>query len=50
MKGLDVKKLLNENLYVIVSSKEALKDVIPIQWAEDVLNGERNVVVKSATN
>lgn len=29
----------------IISSKEALKDVIPIEWSEDVLSGEKKVVI-----
>lgn len=29
----------------IVSSKEALKDVKPIEWGKDVLRGEKRVIV-----
>jgi uncharacterized protein YuzE len=29
----------------IVSYKEALKDVIPIDWSEDVLSGKKKVIV-----
>lgn len=29
----------------IVSSKEALKDVKPIDWGKDVLRGEKRVIV-----
>lgn len=31
-----------------VSSKEALKDIIPIKWNKDVLDGNKKVVVHSA--
>lgn len=29
-----------------VSSKEALHDVIPVQWSPEVLNGEKKAVIK----
>lgn len=30
----------------IISSKDALKDVIPFEWNEEVLNGEKKVIIK----
>lgn len=30
----------------IVSSKEALKDVTPFDWSEDVLNGNKKVLIE----
>ena len=29
-----------------MSTEEALKDIVPIDWAEDVLNGERKITIK----
>lgn len=29
----------------IISSEEALRDIVPIEWDEEVLNGERKVVL-----
>lgn len=44
MKGLDVRKIKNrEN--TIISSKEALKDVVPINWSKNVLSGKKKVTV-----
>lgn len=48
MDGLDLKKL-EEKKSRFVSMEEALKDVIPIDWGEDVLNGKVKVVVRPAT-
>lgn len=31
-----------------VSSKEALKDVIPIKWNNDIVNGNKKNIVNSA--
>lgn len=33
-----------------MSMKEALSDVIPIQWSEDVLQGKRNVIIRKAND
>ena len=30
----------------IISSKEALKDVDKIKWSNEVLNGEKKVIIK----
>ena len=43
---LDFSKISNRNTK-IVSSEEALKDVKPIEWSEDVLNGKRDMKKKS---
>ncbi|MFR8346869.1 hypothetical protein [Mediterraneibacter gnavus] len=42
---IDFGKIRNRNTK-IVSSEEALKDVKPIEWSEDVLNGKRKVTIK----
>jgi len=41
---LDLNNLLSKKS-IIVSSKEALKDVTPIQWSKDVLCGKVKVIV-----
>ena len=33
-----------------VSTKEALKDVTPINWSTDVINGKNKIVLKSNKN
>lgn len=30
----------------VMSSKEALKDVTPIEWSDEVISGERKVIIK----
>ena len=44
MKKLDLTKL--DFADVNISSKEALSDVIPIPWNNDVLTGRRKVIIK----
>jgi len=43
-KPLDLKKLQNKE-HTITSSEEALKDVIPIDWDNDVVNGKKKVLL-----
>ena len=43
---LDFSKISNRNTK-IVSSEEALRNVKPIEWSEDVLNGKRGICKKS---
>jgi hypothetical protein len=43
-KKLDLSVLKNKKR-ISMSSKEALKDVTPIDWPEDVLSGKRKVIV-----
>jgi len=43
-RSLDISKI-NTKKYIIVSSEEALKDIIPINWAKDVLSGKKKVLV-----
>lgn len=38
-------KVLRSKPIKIVSSEEALKDVTPIDWGDDVINGKRKVTV-----
>jgi len=38
-------KLLNKK-HRIISTEKSLKDIIPINWSEDVLSGKKKVEVK----
>ena len=42
---LDLNRLKGKNSQVI-STKNALSDVIPIKWDEEVINGHKNVLLK----
>lgn len=44
--GINMDIIRKHNLKV-VSTKEALKDVTPIQWSESVKNGSKKVIVSS---
>ena len=44
LKSLDLNKLQSKNS-VIISSKESLKDVTPINWNNKVLAGERKITI-----
>lgn len=44
-KKVDYKSLLKNKRTIIVSSQEALKDVVPIEWSEDVLSGKTKIVI-----
>ena len=50
MVKLNVKKLRKEKNTVIVSSKEALKDVNTIGWPKEVMTGEKKVEIKVINN
>lgn len=43
-RSLNINKLATKNM-TTMSSKEALKDVIPFQWSAEVLNGNKNIIV-----
>jgi len=43
-KALDINKLKTKK-YTIVSSEDALKDVIPIQWDDDVADGKKKILL-----
>lgn len=30
----------------VITSEEALKDVVPMSWSENALNGEKKVIIK----
>ena len=41
---LDLKKLKFSD--EIVSTKDAIQDIVPIQWSHDVLEGKKKAVIK----
>ena len=43
-KPLDLGKIKDKKS-VLVSTEEALKDVTPIEWATDVLNGNKQAIL-----
>jgi len=43
-KSLDIRKIKDKKS-VVVSTEEALKDVIPIEWDTEVVNGNKHVVL-----
>lgn len=46
-KKLNIKKLQTERSAGYISTKEALKDVTPFEWPDDVLSGKKKAVVTS---
>lgn len=46
MVKLNVKKLRKEKNTVIVSSKEALREVNPIEWSKEVMTGQKKIEIK----
>ncbi len=47
LKSLDLNKLKDKKT-TIISSENALKDVTPIDWDEDVLSGKKKVTLCKA--
>lgn len=45
MKKLEFEKIHKEKKSTIISSEEALKDVIPIVWNDDIINGKEKVII-----
>lgn len=43
-KSLNLSKLANRK-HTVISSKQALSDVTPINWSDDVLSGKRKVII-----
>lgn len=50
MKGLNIAKLEKEKNLITVSSKDALKDVTPINWSKEVLERKRKIEVDFMEN
>lgn len=48
-RSLNLNKLKNRD-FISLSSKEALKEVVPIDWSEEVLTGKKKVIVSSPKN
>jgi hypothetical protein len=44
---LDVNKL-NSRIKKVIFTEEALKDVTPIEWSDDILSGKRKLEVTNA--
>lgn len=44
-KKIDWSKIANRSVKPL-STQEALKDVIPFEWDDDVINGKTKIVVK----
>lgn len=43
-KKLDMNKLFSKKS-TIISTKESLKDVVPIEWNNEVLSGKKKVII-----
>lgn len=43
------KEILENRNRRIISSSEALKDVIPMQWSDEVINGSKKVIIGKAS-
>ena len=48
MKELDIDKLRVTKEFTTGSTKEALKDVVPIEWSEEALSGEGYCTVEES--
>lgn len=48
-KSLDLEKI-KEKLGKPISSKDALKDITPIKWSKDVLEGKKKITVLGVKN
>lgn len=48
MMKLNVKKLRETKKVITISSEEALKDVVPINWSQNLLDG--NKIILSSKN
>ena len=46
IKRLNTNKLIKNKNLIINSSENTLKDIIPIEWTKDVINGNKKVIVK----
>ena len=45
---LDLQTLLSKKSK-IVSSEEALQDIVPVQWDDEVLNSQEKITVREGT-
>ena len=44
---LNSKELIRKKKSKIVTSEEALKDIIPFDWSEEVLSGDKKVIIEA---
>ena len=45
-KNIDVNELLKNKQIIITSTKEALSDIVPIKWDDDVINNKKKIILK----
>ncbi len=43
--GLDVEDLLAKTDYSVVSTEKGLCDIVPIDWEDEVVHGDKKVVI-----
>ena len=48
MAKLNVEKL-NSRIDKVISSEEALKSIVPMEWSEDILTGNKQVLVTNVS-
>lgn len=49
VRRLDFEKI-SKRMVGKISSEEALAEITPIQWSEDVINGKKKVIVSKKKN
>lgn len=45
MKKLNIKSLRENKNTIIISTEESLEGINPIEWSDDVINGEKQVTI-----
>ena len=46
MEKLNLNELRKRKKTKIITTEESLEDIIPIEWSENVLNGEEEIEIK----
>ena len=46
MEKLNLNELRKRKKTKIISTEESLEDIIPMEWSEEVLNGEEEIEIK----
>lgn len=46
MEKLNLNELRKRKKTKIITTEESLEDIIPIEWSEEVLNGEEEIEIK----
>lgn len=44
---MDIKSLRKTKNTIIISTEESLKDIVPIEWSEEVINGDKQITVNN---